>query len=122
MRREKPVAFDLKGARETRKLSQADVAAILCTTQASVSRWESSGELPAVYRKVWEQHWKIEDSANGETNRVATKRAAGSARRSNKARSGKKGTRRSNKRTSSRTTKSHTDMPISDPVGLVHEE
>jgi hypothetical protein len=122
MRREKIAAFDLKAARETRKLSQDAVAAILCTTQASVSRWESAGTLPAVYRKAWDQHWELEDLANGETNRATVKRVAGSARRSNKARGSKKGARWSNKHTSSRTAKSNTDMPVSDSVGLVHEE
>lgn len=114
MRREKAAAFDLKAMRETRKLSQSDVAAILCTTQASVSRWEASGKTPAVYRKVWEQHWKLEDSANGETNRATTKRAAGSARRSDKARSRKEGNNSSNKRLRSRTQARDTDMPVSD--------
>lgn len=65
MSREKLPVFDLKAARETRKLSQSDVAAILCTTQASVSRWEASGCLPAIYRKAWLAHWKLEDLLNG---------------------------------------------------------
>jgi predicted transcriptional regulator len=122
MRREKVSAFDLKAARETRKLSQAEVAAILCTTQASVSRWESSGELPAVYRKTWDQHWKLEDLSNGEVDRPAVKRLAGSARRSNKVGVSKKGNKRSNKRTRSRTQKSDTDMPVSDSVQLIQRK
>lgn len=65
MSREELPVFDLKAARETRKLSQSDVAVILCTTQASVSRWEASGRLPAIYRKAWLAHWKLEDLSNG---------------------------------------------------------
>jgi transcriptional regulator with XRE-family HTH domain len=62
MRRKEIAAFDLKAEREKRELSQADVAAILCTTQASVSRWESSGMIPDIYRKLWVQHWKLEQA------------------------------------------------------------
>lgn len=53
-------AFDLKAARKLRGLSQVKVAEILCTTQPSVARWEAQGNLPEVFRKVWELHWKIE--------------------------------------------------------------
>lgn len=62
MRRKTSAAFDLKGARESRKLSQFAVAEILCSTQASVSRWEATGNLPDAFRKLWDLHWKVEDS------------------------------------------------------------
>lgn len=61
MRRAINAAFDLKGEREKRQLSQTAVAEILCTTQASVSRWEACGTIPDVFRKVWILHWRIED-------------------------------------------------------------
>lgn len=122
MRREKIAAFDLKAARESRKLSQDAVAAILCTTQASVSRWESAGTLPAVYRKAWDQHWQLEDLLNGETNRTTAKRAAGSARRSDKTGRSEKRNKRSNKRARSRAQKSDTNLSVPDSVQLVCEE
>jgi transcriptional regulator with XRE-family HTH domain len=56
-------AFDLKGARQARGLSQIATAEILCSTQPSVARWEAAGNTPAVYRKVWELHWKLENAA-----------------------------------------------------------
>lgn len=121
MRREKPVAFDLKASREIRNLSQADVAAILCTTQASVSRWESSGGLPAIYRKAWDQHWKLEDLANGETNRPTSKRAAGSTRRSDKARGGKKRVIKRNQKLRQQPQARDADMPVSGSVDAVEE-
>lgn len=58
--RRNTTAFDLKGAREMRGLSQIGAAAILCTTQPTVSRWESEGNTPAVYQKVWTLHWQLE--------------------------------------------------------------
>jgi transcriptional regulator with XRE-family HTH domain len=54
-------AFDLKAARKVRGLSQTKTAAILCATQPSVARWESDGNMPEVFRKVWLLHWQLED-------------------------------------------------------------
>lgn len=53
-------AFDLKAARKVRGLSQVAVAKILCTTQPSIARWEAQGNMPEVFRKVWDLHWQIE--------------------------------------------------------------
>jgi len=122
MPRTKLAAFDLKGARESRGLSQAATAEILCTTQASVSRWESEGDMPAIYRKAWIQHWLLERKANGKANRSTVKRVAGSSRRSDKIGDSKERNKRGNKRARSRTQKGDTDMPVSDSVQLVQCE
>lgn len=53
-------AFDLKAARKMRGLSQVETAFILCVTQPSVARWEASGNMPDVFRKVWALHWQLE--------------------------------------------------------------
>jgi transcriptional regulator with XRE-family HTH domain len=53
------VLFDLKAAREARNLTQIAIADILCTSQASVARWEKSGAMPKCERKLWEYHWII---------------------------------------------------------------
>lgn len=64
MAREPLPAFDLRAARKARKLSQVKVAEILCTSQPSVARWESNGNLPAIYRKAWAAHWQLEETNN----------------------------------------------------------
>lgn len=60
------VAFDLKADRKKRELSQEQAAEIMCASQASVARWEASGQCPAVYRKAWVQHWKLKDQEEKE--------------------------------------------------------
>ena len=70
------VAFDLKAARKKRGLSQIETAKILCATQPSVSRWEAEGTLPELARKAWDQHWKLEDVANGKAKPARDRSAA----------------------------------------------
>lgn len=52
-------AFDLLAAREAKQLTQTQVAEILCASQVSVSRWESTGRMPRIYRRVWDLHFQI---------------------------------------------------------------
>lgn len=73
MPRRTVAAFDLKAARKVRGLSQTAVAGILCTTQPSIARWESEGSMPAIYRKAWEQHWRLEDATNTTAGKSARK-------------------------------------------------
>lgn len=61
------VAFDLKAERKKRELSQEETAEIMCASQASIARWEASGQCPAVYRKAWTQHWELEDAIKRES-------------------------------------------------------
>lgn len=70
-------AFDLKAARKMRGLSQVKVAQILCTTQPSVARWEADGNMPEVFRKVWEQHWDLETIKSEKSSNDATKTKGG---------------------------------------------
>lgn len=63
-------AFDLKAARKMRGLSQAATAEIICATQPSVARWELQGNLPEVFRKVWNLHWQLEDMKGGKKSAV----------------------------------------------------
>lgn len=56
-------AFDLKAARKAKKLTQVEVAEILCTTQGSVARWEAAGTLPRLHRKYWEIYWHTQKLA-----------------------------------------------------------
>lgn len=51
---EKPEPWDLKAQREKHSYTQSQAAEILCTTQASVARWEADGTTPTIYRKYWE--------------------------------------------------------------------
>lgn len=67
------VAFDLKAARKKQNLSQIQVAAILCVTQPTISRWEEEGKTPAIYRKAWEQHWLLEGLKDGKDKIVESK-------------------------------------------------
>lgn len=69
-------AYDLKGKRESKGYSQAEAADILCTTQASVARWEASGAVPEIYRKYWDLYHKVHKSASRKTMRRAAKKAA----------------------------------------------
>jgi Helix-turn-helix. len=50
--------FDLKAARESKGITQAATARLLCASQSSIARWESEGSLPLIYRKFWELHWQ----------------------------------------------------------------
>lgn len=78
--------FDFKAARKARGVSQQQAAILLHATQPSISRWESEGSMPEVYRMAWLLHWQLEDSKN------ATDTPAGkSARKSH--RSKRKGAR-----------------------------
>lgn len=87
-------AFDLKAARKVRGLSQSKTAEILCATQPSVARWESDGNMPEVFRKVWLLHWQLEDMKHdAETNG----RSGEPAPRINKTGRSKKGVKRSAK-------------------------
>jgi DNA-binding XRE family transcriptional regulator len=52
-------AFDLRAEREKRGINQQDTADILCTTQGTISAWESSGNTPLIYRKYWELYWTM---------------------------------------------------------------
>lgn len=51
--------FDLKAEREKRELNQTQVAEMLYVTQVSVSRWESEGNMPQIYRAYWELYWQV---------------------------------------------------------------
>lgn len=53
-------AFDLRAEREKRGINQADTAEILCTTQGTISGWESSGAMPLIYRKYWALYWSVQ--------------------------------------------------------------
>jgi transcriptional regulator with XRE-family HTH domain len=90
-------AFDLKAARKVRGLSQIKVAEILCATQPSVARWESDGNLPDVFRKVWLLHWQLEDMKNDTETNGRNREPAQSI---NKIGRSKKGVKRSAKRPS----------------------
>lgn len=57
-------AFDLKAARKVRGLSQLKTAQVLCATQPSVARWEAQGNMPEVFRRLWELYWQLEDMKN----------------------------------------------------------
>jgi hypothetical protein len=116
MPRKKSAAFDLKGAREMRGLSQAATAIILCSNQPSVSRWEAAGNLPEVYRKVWAQHWQLEAKANGEANRKADARSARLGRRSDKTRSRAKGNDKRDSKSPARKANRDSGLPVSDSV------
>lgn len=50
--------FDLKAARESRKLTQQEVAELLCTTQGTIARWEAEGSMPLLERRYWTLYWK----------------------------------------------------------------
>lgn len=69
-------AFDLKAARKLRGLSQVKVAQILCTTQPSVARWEAQGNMPEVFRKVWDLHWQLADGADVSIAKIERKHGA----------------------------------------------
>lgn len=51
-------SFDLKAARESKRLNQEAAAELLCCTQSSIARWESEGSLPLIYRRYWALYWK----------------------------------------------------------------
>lgn len=51
-------AFDLKAARESKGLTQAAAAVLLCASQASMARWEREGTLPLIYRRYWDIYWQ----------------------------------------------------------------
>lgn len=55
--------FPLKAQREARGINQYDAANILCASQSAVAKWESGQPMPAVYRRVWEYHWRLDDPA-----------------------------------------------------------
>jgi len=122
MPRTKLAAFDLKGARESRGLSQAATAEILCTTQASVSRWESEGDMPAIYRKAWTQHWLLERSnGNNRSVRQAARGAAKFKQGSNKARASTRRIKSGAVRSRTRETAGDTALPVSDSTAPVRE-
>lgn len=50
----KPAPWDLKAQREKHSYTQTQAAEILCTTQATIARWEADGTTPMIYRKYWE--------------------------------------------------------------------
>lgn len=93
MPRRSIAAFDLKAARQTRGVSQLEAAEILCTTQPSVSRWEAEGNMPAVYRKVWMQHWQLEKLTHGKHDKRTDKRSRESLRVGKVVRKSKAGTK-----------------------------
>lgn len=113
MQRLKGVPFDLKSEREKRRLSQTAIAEILCSTQASVSRWESSGMMPNVHRKLWELHWKLEGRANDKGTNRGFGKAKRSARSKNK---GAEGTSRRGARVRLRTESGGEVVPKSGNV------
>lgn len=55
---EKLPAFDLRGKREEKKLTQNQCAEILHVSQGTLAKWESSGAVPQIYRSYWELYWK----------------------------------------------------------------
>lgn len=69
-------AFDLRAARKLRGMSQVAVAQILCTTQPSVARWEAQGNMPEVFRKVWDLHWQLADGADVSIAKIERKHGA----------------------------------------------
>lgn len=114
MSREKLPAFDLKAARETRNLSQAAAATILCTTQASVSRWEAAGNLPAIYRKAWVQHWQVEENsnANSRTNEHANRDSEQPRESRNKAKGRARRSKRRTTKLRERTSERGTELSV----------
>lgn len=50
--------FDLRAAREARKMTQVEAAELLCTTQGTVARWEATGQMPLLERRYWALHWR----------------------------------------------------------------
>lgn len=90
------VAFDFKSARKAKGLSQTAAAEIICATQPSVARWESEGNMPLVFRKVWEQHWLLNPDVSNTSKRIDRKsKEHNNDRGSN---SGSQGSKRSSKR------------------------
>lgn len=51
-------AFDLKAEREKHDLTQAQTAQMLFTTQSSVARWETDGDMPQIHRAYWALYWQ----------------------------------------------------------------
>lgn len=77
-------AFDFKAARKARKVSQQKAAEILHATQPSISRWETDGSMPDVYKMAWLLYWQLEDSTNGKTKgKDKADKRLGTASRSN---------------------------------------
>lgn len=56
-----PSAFDFKAARKARKYSQHKAAVLLHATQPSISRWETDGTMPEIYKMAWLLYWQLED-------------------------------------------------------------
>jgi transcriptional regulator with XRE-family HTH domain len=74
-------AFDLKAARQARRITQNQAKELLCTSQASITRWEKEGTMPLIYRKYWELHWSTEDAKQSKTKpNVAGKSASDTKR------------------------------------------
>lgn len=88
-----PSAFDFKAARQARKFSQQKAAKLLHATQPSISRWESDGTMPEIYKMAWLLYWQLEDMKhdNGTKSRRAKTGKAGSR---NGSRQTSKGTKR----------------------------
>lgn len=110
-------AFDLKAARKMRGLSQTQVAEILCTTQPSIARWEIAGNMPAIYRKAWLLHWRIQDDpgTNAGVARVE--------RRGNKARTSAKEFKRSARMVREKAQSGSALVPVySEPVAVESDE
>lgn len=75
-------AWDLKAQREKHSYTQAKAAEILCTTQATIARWEADGATPLIYRKYWEIYHhalKVKKAAPRKARVNETKAAAASA-------------------------------------------
>lgn len=100
-------AFDLKAARKVRGLSQVKTAEILCTTQPSVARWEAQGNMPEVFRKLWDLHWQV---IGDKTNDARPNKRAGKSSKS-----------RSKVRRSTRRTRSSTEGLPEGQTGSTNE-
>lgn len=68
------IAFDLKAERKKLKISQVEAAKVLLVTQPTVARWEKSGDMPHIYRVVWNIYKHSQEQTNGNIvhTRVAT--------------------------------------------------
>lgn len=106
-------AFDFKAQRKLRGVSQQAAAALLHTTQPSISRWEADGTMPNIYRMAWLLHWQIEDMSN-----AADTTASKSARKSHAAKRAKKSVAKATAR-SGEDIQRGTSENVSDDAGTV---
>lgn len=56
--RKELLAFDMRAERVARCLTQDQVAEILHTSKASISRWETGTLIPLIYLCYWRLYWQ----------------------------------------------------------------